>query len=120
MGGMIYFNDVLQNGKVLSYLDRHRKEKGVMRATYYIGQGYYLMQNLQEATTYFLRVAQNYPQHPLAEKSYFSYLQCLQDTPGVSREILIEGYQAYLEKYPEGQHAKVAQDRIDLYRTGAR
>ena len=64
IGGMIYLQQSLQSGKVLQYIDTHPQEKWVPESTYYIGQGYYLFQNLQDATTYFLRVAQRYPDRP--------------------------------------------------------
>jgi TolA-binding protein len=119
IGGMIFFQQALQNGTVLKYIDDHPKSKGIPTATYYIGESYYLFQNLPDATTYFLRVAQRYPDHPLADDAYFAYLQCLDDSLAVPREQLMEGYQAYLEKYPSGKHAVLAKDRIDNYRTGA-
>ena len=120
MGGMIYFQQSLQNGKVLKYIDEHPQEKYVPEATYYVGQGYYLFQNLLDATTYFLRVAQRYPNHPIADDAYFSYLQCLDEMVTVDRPSLIAGYQAYLEKYPNGKHTELAKIRYDNYRTGAR
>ncbi len=118
MLGMVYFHEALSSGKILAYIDQHQKERGMMRTTYYIGHGYNFMQDLQQAATYYLRVAQRYPGVPMAEEGYFSYLQSLQDSAGVHRSRLIEGYQAYLEKYPNGKYVKIAQDRIDLYRTG--
>src|SRR5262249_16909582 len=96
------------------------KDKYVPESTYYIGQGYYLFQNLLDATTYFLRVAQRYPNHPLADDAYFSYLQCLDDMSSVNRAALIEGDSAYIEKYPNGKHFEIAKTRLDNYRTGAR
>lgn len=119
IGGMIIFQQSLQNGTVLKYIDEHPHDKGMPAATYYIGESYYLFQNLPDATTYFLRVAQRYPGHPLADDAYFSYLQCLDDSLAVPRGQLVEGYQAYLEKYPHGKHATIAKDRIDSYRTDA-
>src|SRR5437762_7826741 len=111
IGGMIYLQQSLQNGTVLKYIDEHPKEKYVPEATYYVGQGYYLFQNLLDATTYFLRVAQRYPTHPLADEAYYSYLQCLDDLSSVSRDALAEGYAAYLEKYPNGKHAAIAKNK---------
>jgi len=43
----------------------------------------------------------------------------LDDSLSVPRDQLIDGYQAYLDKYPNGHHASIAKDRIDSYRTGA-
>ena len=115
IGGMIYAQHALQNGAVLRAIDEHPQVQGVPEAAYYVGQGYYLFQNLQEATTYFLRVAQRYPQHRLADDAYFSYLQCLDDMVSVSRSELVEGYKAYLEKFPNGKHTTLAKTRLDSY-----
>ncbi len=119
IGGMILIQQALQHGTILKYIDDHPHNKGIPAATYYIGESYYLFQNLPDATTYFLRVSQRYPGHPLADDAYFSYLQCLDDSLAVPREQLIEGYQAYLEKYPNGKHIAIVKVRIDNYRTGA-
>ena len=119
IGGMILIQQGLQNGAIMRYIDQHPHQKGIPAATYYIGQSYYLFQNLPDATTYFLRVAQRYPDYRLADDAYFYYLQCLDDSLAVNREQLLEGYQAYLEKYPSGKHAALAKERVDNYRTGA-
>jgi TolA-binding protein len=120
IGGMIYIQQALQNGTILKYIDDHPKDRGIPAATYYIGESFYLFQNLPDATTYFLRVAQRYPELPLADDAYFNYLQCLDDSLAVPRDKLLEGYQAYLEKYPNGKHAELAQIRVDAYKTSAR
>jgi TolA-binding protein len=119
IAGMIYIQQSLQNGRVLRYIDTHQEQKGVPETTYYVGQGYYLFQNLLDATTYFLRVAQRYPNHPLADDSYFYYLQCLDEMSSVDRHELIEGYQAYIDKYPNGKHVEIAKTRLGNYQTGA-
>jgi hypothetical protein len=119
IGGMIYLQQSLENGTVLKYIDEHSAERGIPEATYYIGESYYLFQNLPDATTYFLRVAQRYPNHRLGDDAYFNYLQCLDDSLAVPREQLLEGYKAYQEKYPNGKHTELAQIRIDSYRTGS-
>ena len=119
MGGLIYLHRSFQDGTVLRYIDAHPQDRGVPKATYYIGQTYYLFQELPQATTYFLRVAERYPTLLLADEAYFSYLQCLDDNVSVSRADLIEGYKAYLEKYPQGRHADTAKDRLATYTTGA-
>jgi TolA-binding protein len=118
IGGMIYFQQSLQNGNILKYIDEHPHEKYVPESTYYIGQGYYLFQNLLDATTYFLRVAQRYPSTPLGDDAYYSYLQCLDDMASVDRATLVEGYQAYLDKYPAGKHVELARTKLDSYRNG--
>lgn len=119
MGGLIYLHLSFQDGTVLRYIDGHPQARGVPKATYYIGQAYYLFQDLPQASTYFLRVAQRYPNLLLADDAYFAYLQCLDDNVNVSRADLIETYKAYLEQYPEGRHAEVAKDRLGAYTTGA-
>ena len=118
IGGMIYLQQSLQNGTVLKYIDEHPQEKYIPEATYYVGQGYYLFQNLLDATTYFLRVAQRYPNHPLADDAYFSYVQCLDDMSSADRSELLEAYKAYVEKYPNGKHVELAKNRIGAYGTG--
>jgi TolA-binding protein len=120
IGGMIFLQQSLQNGTVLKYIDQHPQDKGIPETTYYIGQGYYLFQDLLDATTYFLRVAQRYPDHPLADDAYFSYLECLDDMASVTRSDLVAGYKAYLEKYPNGKHAELAKTKLDSYATGGR
>ena len=119
MGGIVYIHHSLQNGTVLNYIDSHPQAKWVPEATYYIGQTYYLFQSLPEATTYFLRVAQRYPDRPLAEDGYFNYLQCMDDSVTVPRSDLVEGYKAYLEKYPNGKHAELAKTKFDTYSTSS-
>ena len=119
IGGMVFFQQALQNGSVLKYIDTHPRDKGVPEATYYIGQSYYLFQNLPDATTYFLRVAQRYPENSLADDAYFYYLQCLDDSLAMPREQLLQGYQAYLDRFPNGKHLSIAKDRVGTYRTGA-
>ena len=119
IGGMIFLQQSIENGNVLKYIDEHPKTKGIPEATYYIGQSFYLFKNLPDATTYFLRVAQRYPDKPIADDAYFAYLQCLDDSLSVSRGDLLAGYQAYLEKYPNGKHVESAQIRVDSYRTGS-
>ena len=119
VGGMLYFQQSLQNGSVLKYIDEHPQDKYVPEATFTIGQGYYLFQDLQEAATYFLRVAQRSPDGPLGDDAYFAYLQCLDDSVSVRRSDLVDGYRAYLEKYPNGKHAELAKTRLDTYTTSS-
>jgi len=112
---MIAFHHALQNGEFLQYIDEHPDATWAPRVTYNIGQGYYMLQNLDEATTYFIRVAQRYPNLPIGDNAYFAYLQCQDDKGTVNRGVLIEGYNAYLEKYPNGLHAETAKGRVDNY-----
>lgn len=118
IGGIIYTHQCLQNGKMLKFIDQHPHERGIPDATYYIGHGFYLFQNLTEAATYFIRVAERYPGEANAEAAYFYYLQCQVDLHGRPRQEIIDGYAAYLEKFPNGKHAELVQSRLDHYRTG--
>src|ERR1019366_2337528 len=105
IGGILFAHRALQDGTVLKYIDTHSQEAYVPSAAFTLGQGYYLFQNLQDATTYFLRVAERYPNQPLADDAYFAYLQCLDDMASVNRSELAQGYKDYLGKYPQGKHA---------------
>jgi TolA-binding protein len=120
IGGMIYIHHSLQDGTVLNYIDTHVEQQGVPQATYYIGQGYYLFQNLQDAATYFIRVAERYPKGPLGDDAYYNYLQCLDDSVSYNRQELAEAYKGYLDKYPNGKHAELVKNKIDNYTTGGR
>jgi outer membrane protein assembly factor BamD (BamD/ComL family) len=120
VGGIIGLHTVLQNGSLLKYLDDHPDPQWVPAAQYYIGQGYYIFQDLPNAATYFIRVPQRYPQSSLADDAYFNYVQSLDDMGSMSRVTLVEEYGKYLEKFPQGRHAMVVQNRLDAYKSGAR
>jgi len=120
IGSMVYVHHSLQDGAALRYIDEHPRARGVPEATYYIGQGYYIFQDLQTAATYFSRAAERYPSLALGDDAHFSYLQCLDDTVSLSRSDLIEAYKAYLEKYPNGRHSELVKNRLDAYATGGR
>ena len=120
MAGIIFAHRALQEGTILRYIDEHPHDRGIPKATYYIGEGYYIFSALPEATTYFLRAAQRYPDLALGDDAYFAYLQCMDDSSSVTRNDLVEGYKAYVEKYPKGRHIDTAKNRIDVYTTGAR
>ena len=117
---MIFFHRSLQDGSLVKYLDGHPQQAWVPAATYYLGQGYYLFQDLPEAATYFQRVAQNFPKHSLADDAEFSYIQCLDDMASLGRLELIEGYQAYLTRFPQGRHLDTVTQRIAVLRTSSR
>jgi TolA-binding protein len=117
IGGMIWFQGSLQDGSFLRYLDLHQDKPWAPRVAYTVGQGYYLFQDLPQATTYFLRVAQRYPETPLGEDAYFHYLQCLDDMASVPRATLAEGYQAFLDRYPRSERAEVVRNRLDAIRS---
>jgi len=120
IGSMLWLHRILVNGTALQYLDAHQNPRWVPTAEFYIGKGYYIFQSLPEAATYFIRIPERYPTSPYAEDAYFNYLETLDDTLGLSRQVLIEEYQKYLEKYPEGSHASIIRDRIDIFRTSGR
>jgi hypothetical protein len=120
IGSVVALHRGFQNGSIRDYLDRHPNPKIVPPITYAIGQGYVVFQNLSEAATYFIRIPERYPNSPLADKAYFAYIQAHDDSGTVPRDHLIEEYGAYLERYPEGQHAATAKNRIESYRSGAR
>src|ERR1051325_5958352 len=117
IGGMLYAHQCLQDGTFLKYADTHPEKKWVEPALYYVGHGYYLFQDLADASTFFIRVANRYPSGPYGDDAYFRYFQCLDESIGVSRQAMIDGYQDYLEKFPHGKHADLAQNRVDTYRT---
>ncbi len=117
IGGMLYIHHSLQDGSVLRYIDTHAQEDRIPEATYYIGQSYTLFQNLTDASTYFIRVVERYPNHPLAEEALFGYLQCREDSATSSRAELAAGYKTYLDKYPHGRHAELVSTRYTNYTT---
>lgn len=120
IGGMLLFHMSLQNGSFLRFLDEHPDPRWVPQTAYMVGQGYYLFHDLQEASTYFVRIAQRYPTVPLADDAYFNYLQTIDDLASVPRQDLSEAYQAYLERYPNGKHVEVVKNRIDSIRLNSR
>jgi len=120
IAGVIGVHQALNSGALLRYLDAHPNPAYVPKAEYYIGYAYYVIQDLDQATTYFLRASQRYPKSPVAAPAYFAYINCLEDSPAASRATLIDEYQKYLTQFPNGQSASVARSRMDDYKTGAR
>ena len=119
IGSMIYLHQSLQNGTILRFIDEYPHSQYAPQATYVIGQGYYLFQDLPEAATYFWRITQRYPKNALGDDAAFSYLQCLDDMASVSRSELVDGYRTYLENYPDGKHAEIAKARQNTYQSSS-
>lgn len=109
-------HQVLSDGSFLRYVDRNPDPRWVPATVYYLGQGYASIHELAQATTYFLRVADQYPNSDYADDSYAAYLNCLDTTPGKGRDELISEHQKYLERFPNGRHAEMIRNRIDIYR----
>jgi TolA-binding protein len=120
IGGIVVLNRALHDGSIRRYLDAHPNPKVVPRTHYAIGQGYIIFGNFTEAATHFIRIPERYPDSPLADKALFSYVKSLDDGSVLHRDELIEQYNRYLERYPNGQYADAARNRISLYRSGAR
>jgi len=120
IGGMIGLHRALQNGAMLQFLDTHPDPVWTPRALYTLGQSYYLFQNLQQAATCYIRVEQKFPKSEQAEDSAFLYVQVLDDQRTLTREELIEAYQAYIDRYPKSANAEKALSRISSFKTGAR
>jgi TolA-binding protein len=120
IAAMMGIHTVLQNGSFLKFLDEHPNPKYVPEVEYYVGQGYYIFQDLQNAATYFIRVPDRYPASAYSDDAYFDYLQCLDDSAAMSRMEMVGYYAKYLERFPNGNHAAIVQNRMDDYRTGAR
>jgi outer membrane protein assembly factor BamD (BamD/ComL family) len=120
IGSILLLHSVLANGSILQYLDAHPDPRWVPATEYVLGQTYYLFQDLPNAATYFIRIPERYPKSSQADDAYFNYLQCLDDTPGISRDSLIGEYQKYLDTYPASAHAAVIKDRVDALRNGSR
>jgi outer membrane protein assembly factor BamD (BamD/ComL family) len=120
IGSLVMFNRALKDGTVLRTLDEHPQTRGVPRALYVIGQGYYLLNDLQEAATYFWRIDQRYPTYGIDENAGYYYLQCLDGLYALNKAALIERHEAYLARYPSGPYAELVARRIELYRSGGR
>jgi len=120
VGSLIGFSTLLKNGAFIRFLDEHPDPRWVPSVEYYVGGGYYLFHNLQQAATYYFRIPERYPQSPLADDSYWAYLNALDDNAAVPRAALIEAYGSYIERYPNGQHIERAQNKFDSYKSGSR
>jgi hypothetical protein len=110
----------LMNGSILRFFDRHPNPKLVPVSEYVIGQGFYIFHSLDTAATYYSRVVERYPTSSYADDAMFALIQCWDDASVKNREQLIEEYQKYADKYPEGKHITTVRNRLDAYRTGGR
>lgn len=115
IGGSIALYTILQNGIFLRYLDAHPDPKKVPTVEYYIGESYYIMGDLQNSATYYLRISERYPKSGYADDAYFNYLQSIDDmkTPLAA---MADAYSTYLERFPGGNHTEIVQKRIDYCR----
>lgn len=120
IGGMILLNTGLQNGSILNYLDTHPDPRWIPALEYYAGEVFYGFQNLHGANVLFSRVSEHYPKSPFADDALFDYVQTLDDEGNTSRRQLAGLYLKYIERFPQGKHATIAQNRADYYRTGSR
>jgi outer membrane protein assembly factor BamD (BamD/ComL family) len=120
VGSIIFVHRSLRDGSALRYFDEHPQAQGVPQAAYFIGQTYFLFHDLPQAATYFIRIAERYPETSLAEDAYFNYLQSLDNDVTIPKEALIDKYRTYLEKYPEGRYKIFVTDKLGAYTTGGR
>jgi hypothetical protein len=118
LGVLITGMTVLENGSFRNYLDRHPELSWVPTAEYYVGEGYYIVGNLDESATYYQRISDRFPTSKYADDAYFNYLQCLDDMNTPHRPTMIDKYSDYLERFPKGGHADLVQHRIENYRNG--
>jgi TolA-binding protein len=109
------FRKVLNNGQFLAYLDTHPNPKVVPPVSYVVGEGYYFMRSLQNAATYYLRIAERYPDSDYAEDAYYKYLVAL-DEANTPRPAMADYYGTYLERYPQGKYTEIIQKRIEYCR----
>jgi hypothetical protein len=114
VGTFIGFQQSLQNGSLIRYLDSH-PNKYVPRIHYFIGGGYYLLGDLQNSATHYVRVWERYPQSRHAEHAYFNYLNDL-DAMNTPRLQMADLYSTYIERYPEGTYKDIVVKRIDFCR----
>lgn len=112
LGGLLGFIRVLKDGRFLNYLDAHPHPVYVPKAEYYIGQSFALFGNLKEATTYFTRIPERYPQSPLAEVASYRYLTSLDDMGQIPKEAMISLYEMYFSSYPTGEYTEMVRGKI--------
>jgi hypothetical protein len=115
IGAGVGFYTVLQNGSLLRFLDSHPQPKVVPAVEFYIAEGFYIWNELQDSATYYQRIAERYPNSSYADDAFFGYLQSLDDmnTPHWK---LFEGYTSYVERFPNGNHLEIAKKRVDYTR----
>jgi hypothetical protein len=114
VGSMVALQQSLQNGSLIHYLDTHPNEHAP-RIHYYIGGSYYLLGDLQNSATHYLRISERYPKSSYAEHAYFNYLNDL-DAMNTGRMQMADLYQTYIDRYPEGIYKDIVQKRIEFCR----
>lgn len=117
---MLAIHTSLQNGAFLQFLDQHPNPQWVPATEYVVGETYYLFQNLEQAATYFIRVPERYPSSSYSDDAYWGYLEALDDMSASTRAMLIDEYQKYVDRFPNGAHLQAAQNKIDAYKNGGR
>lgn len=116
IGGMLGIKKGFSERGLLHYMDAHPDPRWVPKTAYYVGNTLLLFNNLTESTTYFGRVMENYPDSPYADDAHAQYLSAIDLMPGIDRAKLIEENEKYLEHFPEGKHAELIRNRIDIYK----
>lgn len=117
IGSILGINKVLRDGSFLRFLDTHPDPKWNPQVTYFVGRGYMVANDLPQAATYFYRIEAKYPDSAVADDALSNYLECLDRRPGMNRGILIQENQKYLDRFPNGKHVAIIQQRIDTYRS---
>lgn len=110
---IIGLHTVLQNGTLINYLDTHPDPRKVPLTEFYIGEGYYIMGDLQNSATYYLRIAERYPQSEYADDAYYNYLQSLDDM-NTPRRQMADLYETYLERFPNGKNKQIVEKKIEI------
>src|SRR4029077_2379682 len=118
VGSIITVKTVLANGSLQRLLDNHPNPQVVPTVEYVVGHIYYLMGDLQQSSTTFLRIAERYPKADNADDAYYWYLQS-QDDLNVARITMADMYQSYLDRFPTGNHVEIVSRRI-IYCRNAR
>lgn len=119
LGGIIIgLKTGIQKGIILKYLDEHPQRITVPPTHFYIGQTLQLFGNLTEATTYYSRVYERYPQSPYADASMYYEKECMDKGLMKGRAGLIVEYEKYLERFPKGEFSEMVRNRVSLYKMG--
>jgi len=119
IGLFLGLHHALQSGAFLRYMDSHPHPVWTPRVLFWAGQGYYLFQDLPQAAAYFSRIQNQFPRSREAANASYFYIQVQDDQRTVDRNQLIQLYENYLEKYPNGDHSDLARRRVSSYKSGA-
>lgn len=111
--GMKMGVDYLFSEKFQDYGDKTKKP-WTCQTNIYIGEFMNLMSHYKQAAYYFQKAADRCPDTPLAEEADFEYARAL-DSNGV-RSDAVQAYQAFIEKYPNSERAKLASKSIAILR----